>query len=120
MPSWGKVLPEPDLYDIAAYIPKLGFQGLRFKGDARRGRAVFKHACIACHGRAGTGKGVLAKLIKILMVDFTNSADMKKISDEELVNIIQEGKGDFMPGWKDTLDEGDIIDVASYVRALAR
>ena len=120
MPGWGKVLPKPDLHDIAAYIPKIGHESLRFKGDPRSGRAVFKRACVACHGKYGTGKGVLAKLIKILMLDFTNSQDMKKMTDEELLTIILEGKGDFMPSWKNELGSDEIIDVASYVRRLAR
>ena len=120
MPSWGKVLAMPDLQDIAAYALKLGENDLRFKGDSRHGRVVYKHACVACHGRFGKGQGVLAKLIKILMIDFTNSEDMAQFSDEELIDIVRHGKGDYMPSWKRELDDRDIIDVASYVRGLAR
>ena len=120
MPRWRKVLPEPDLYDIAAYIPKLGHSSLRYRGDTRRGRVVYKHACAACHGHDGTGRGVLAKLIKVLMLDFTESEDMVDMSDEEVVKIIRVGKGDYMPSWQGVLNDNDIIDVASYVRRLAR
>jgi len=120
MPSWGKVLPKTDLYDIAAYISKLTQEDLRFRGDTRRGRALFKGACVACHGQLGTGKGILAQLINLHIIDFTHSGKMKKISDEVLINTIREGKGAFMPSWKDTFGEKEIIDVASYVRTLAR
>jgi mono/diheme cytochrome c family protein len=120
MPTCGKVLPKTDLYDIAAYLSKLTQEELRFRGDTRRGRAIFKAACVACHGQFGTGKGILAQLINFPMIDFTNSKKMEKISDEVLINTIRDGKGAFMASWKDTFDEKEIIDVAAYVRLLAR
>jgi mono/diheme cytochrome c family protein len=54
------------------------------------------------------------------MMDFTESENMKKISDEDLLNIIREGEGDYMPSWKVILSDNEISDVASYVRLLAR
>ncbi|MHC4294812.1 MAG: c-type cytochrome [Planctomycetota bacterium] len=120
MPNWGAVLSREELLDIAAYIPEINSKDLRFKGDTRRGRAIFKRACVACHGQIGTGKGLLAHLIQIPMMDFTESENMKKISDEDLLNIIREGEGDYMPSWKVILSDNEISDVASYVRLLAR
>jgi len=120
MPSWGEALPETDLRDIAAYIPKLTRQDLRFAGDTHRGRAIYKSSCAACHGQFGTGRGILAKLMKVFMVDFTNPEDMQEISDEELIDIIRKGKGDYMPSWEETFDHRETSDVASYVRMLAR
>ena len=120
MPNWSQVLPEQELYDLAAYIPNLGREDLRFKGDTRRGRALFKHACVACHGQFGEGRGTLANLIDIPMVDFTSAAKMAGISDTELISSIRAGKGAFMPSWKHALGDNDIINVAAYVRTLAR
>jgi mono/diheme cytochrome c family protein len=54
------------------------------------------------------------------MTDFTESERMKNIDDEELINIIREGKGPYMAPWKETLTDKEIVDVASYVRMLAR
>lgn len=120
MPNWGAMLSRSELLDIAAYIPKIAEKDLRFTGDTRRGRVIFKRACVACHGQMGTGKGLLAHLIQIPMMDFTESENMKKISDEDLLKIIREGEGDYMPSWKGILGENEIADVASYVRMLAR
>ena len=120
MARWGEALPRTDLRDIAAYIPELTREDLRLARDIRRGRAIYRTSCAACHGQSGTGRGVLAKLIKILMMDFTNAEDMREISDEELVHIIRKGKGDYMPSWEETYDYREINDVASYVRMLAR
>jgi cbb3-type cytochrome c oxidase subunit III len=120
MPSWGIALSQTELLNIAAYISEITRTDLRFKGDTRRGRVIFKSACVACHGKDGTGRGVLAHLIQIAMIDFTRSENMKDMSDEELVNLIREGKGDYMPSWKGTLSDDEITDVASYIRLLAR
>ena len=120
MPSWGMALSEAELLDIAVYISEITRKDLRFKGDTRRGRVIFKRACVACHGKDGTGRGILAHLIQIAMTNFTMSENMKGMSDEELVSLISEGKGDYMPSWKGTLSDDEITDVAAYVRLLAR
>jgi cbb3-type cytochrome c oxidase subunit III len=120
MPNWGMVLSDEDLLDIAAYVSHMTEKDLRFTGDTRRGRIIFKTACVSCHGKAGRGKGVLAYLFRIPMTDFTESEKMKNIDDGELINIIREGKGPYMAPWKETLTDEEITDVASYVRMLAR
>ena len=54
------------------------------------------------------------------MVDFTQAGKMVALSDEELLGTIREGKGAFMPSWKESLVESEIVDVAAHVRALGR
>ena len=118
MPTWGTVLPKTDLRDIGAYITKLDEKKLSYIGDTRRGRAIYKSACIACHGEYGKGDGILAYLIDIPMIDHTNADSMEAINDEELVYSIRVGKGHYMASWKGTLDDSEIADVAAYVRLL--
>lgn len=120
MPNWSLVLSNSDLLDLAAYISRITEEDLAFRGDTRRGRAIFKRACVACHGKVGAGEGLLAGLLRISMVDFTESENMQEISDEDLVNVIQDGRGDYMPSWKGILSDGEIADVAAYVRMLGR
>lgn len=120
MPNWGKVLPKTDLLDIAAYIPHLTQKDLRFRGDTRRGRVIFKITCASCHGQFGTGRGPLADLMNIPMIDFTISKDMEKMSDEKLIDITRDGKGEYMPSWKGTLNDDEITDVVAYIRMLSR
>ena len=120
MPNWGTVLPKTDLRDIAAYIAKLGREDFTYKGDSRRGRAIFKGACVACHGQFGRGKGILADLINIPMADFTDSEKMAQLSEEDIINAIKNGKGTFMASWENVLVDAEIIDVAVYIRSLTR
>jgi len=118
MPMWGSVLPVSDLMDIAAYLAVLGRGDLRYRGDTRRGRALFRGMCIACHGRFGSGNGILANVIGVPMVDFASSGSLSALSDEQLVATIRNGRGEFMPPWRDLFDESEILDVAAYVRTL--
>jgi cytochrome c oxidase cbb3-type subunit 3 len=120
MPNWGLVLPQEDVKHIAAYILTLTRKDLKFRGITRRGRIIYKNACIACHGKSGRGDGLLAQLIQIEMVDFSHSQSMQSLSDGKLVKIIKEGRGDFMPSWVGTLNDDEIVDVAAYVRLLGR
>jgi cytochrome c oxidase cbb3-type subunit 3 len=118
MPMWGSVLPEDELIHIAAYVGVLADGDLRYRGDTRRGRALFRGMCIACHGRFGAGNGVLAQVIGVPMVDFTSAGSVSALSDEQIIATIRDGRGEFMPPWKDLLDDNEIVDVAWYVRTL--
>jgi mono/diheme cytochrome c family protein len=66
-------------------------------------------------GRAGAGMPNWGAVLY-----FTKSENMKKMTDEDLLKIIREGEGDYMPSWKGSLSDNEIADVASYVRMLAR
>lgn len=121
MPNWGLVLPQDDVKHIAAYITTLTQKDLKFRGNTRRGRIIFKNACVACHGKNGRGNGILAQLMQIEMVDFSQPNGMRKLrNDQHLLKAIRVGKGDFMPSWVGTLSDDEIIDVASYIRLLAK
>ena len=121
MPNWGLVLPQGDVKHIAAYITTLTQKDLKFRGNTRRGRIIYKNGCVACHGKNGRGDGILAQLIQIKMVDFSQPDGMRKLrKDRNLLKAIREGKGDFMPSWVGTLSDDEIIDVAAYIRLLAK
>lgn len=105
---------------MAAYVSKLTQKDLKFRGNIRHGRVIYKSACAACHGQKGKGMGILARLIEISMLDFTKSEDIKQISDEKLIQIVCEGQGDYMPSWKGILNDNEITDVAAFVQSLGR
>ena len=120
MPNWGVALPKEELIDVAAYVLRLTRKDLKLIGDTRRGRVIYKGACASCHGRFGKGDGLLAQLIRVEMGDFTKRTDMEGVTDEKLVKVISEGKGEFMPAWAGTLSNDEVYDVAAYVRLMAK
>ena len=77
---------------------------------------TFKTKCAMCHGADGSGNTPLGKNFNI--PDMRSAAVQKK-SDSELSAIITNGKPP-MPGFGKTLSAGDIQDLVSYLRSIAR
>jgi len=117
MPKWEKVIPERNLIEVAAYVLALTQTDLRMRGDARRGREIFRQSCVACHGPRGEGNGVLAQMLSVKMINYQTKS-IAEMSDKEIIKVITGGKGEFMPPWSGTLSSEEIKDVAAYIRSL--
>ena len=76
------------------------------------GEATYKAKCLACHGAAGVPNPGIAKAMGVKA--FTD-ADVKKMTEAEMVKATEEGKGK-MPAFKGKLSDGDIKDVVAYLR----
>jgi putative membrane protein len=81
-------------------------------GDAKRGEAVYRSACISCHQADGRGaEGRLA-------ADFTTDRARLAKSDDALVASILNGvPGTAMVPFAGRLSESDARDVVAYLRA---
>jgi cytochrome c6 len=75
---------------------------------------LYKSKCAACHGADGTGSAMGKKLG---VHDFT-SADVQKLSDAELTDIITNGKNK-MPKYG-SLTAEDIKGLVAYIRTLKK
>jgi cytochrome c6 len=75
--------------------------------------AMFKSKCSACHGTDGSGD---TEVGKAMGVPDLHSADVQKLSDAELTDIIKDGKGTQMPAFKDKLTDDQIKQLVSYIR----
>ena len=117
MPKWENVIPEGNMRALAEYVLSLTQTDVRLRGDERMGREIFRLSCVSCHGPQGDGGGVLAKLLKVKMINYKEKP-LTSIPDDELIKIITKGKGEFMPGWEGTLTSEEVKDVAAYVRSL--
>ncbi len=101
-------------------------------GDATKGKEIFEGRavpaanCTLCHGVAGKGDGIAgAALPPPKPRDFTNKAEMDKITNAEILKAIPEGgaaigKSIFMTPWKGILTDEQIKDVAAYIRTFAK
>mgnify|MGYP005607603613 CR=1 FL=1 len=89
-------------------------------GDAAKGKSIYQAKCVTCHGAQGKGDGPIGKQLKPPAGDFT-SAESKKKSDAELLDVIQNGKPKTaMVAWKSQLSEAEIQDVLAYVLTLRK
>lgn len=77
---------------------------------------LYKAKCAACHGADGKGETAMGK--KFGLKDLA-SADVQKMSDDELTTIIADGK-DKMPSYKKSLKPEQIKDMVGYIRSLAK
>jgi len=77
--------------------------------------ATFKAKCAMCHGADGKGSAVGQKMG---VHDFT-SADVQKMSDAEIAEVITKGKNK-MPSYAGKLQESDIKGLVAYIRQLGK
>ena len=89
-------------------------------GDVLKGKALFQGKCVFCHGPEGKGDGRMGKILNPPAADFTSAASKKK-SEEELRNIIEDGKPNTsMVAWKGSLSDAEIQDLLAYVLTLRK
>jgi cytochrome c6 len=82
--------------------------------NAQDASALFKSKCAACHGADGTGSAMGTKMGAH---DFT-SAEVQKMSDAELGEIISNGKNK-MPKYA-SLKPEEIKSLVAYIRTLKK
>lgn len=78
--------------------------------------ATYKQKCVACHGADGKGDTPTGKALGLRSFA---SAETTKMSDEELANIIEKGKGK-MPKYGSSLKPDEIKAIVAYIRALGK
>ena len=103
MPRWGAVLSDPDINAIVAYLSFLSRSNESLPGDPHMGAGIYANSCSACHGVHGRGDGVMANILPMKPADHTKAGAVGEMSNQELIMTISEGRGGYMPGWKNLL-----------------
>jgi cytochrome c oxidase cbb3-type subunit 3 len=95
-------------------------------GSAAEVEQVFKFYCAQCHGLEGDGKGPnVTKDFPVSPRNFTSAAEMNKLSDADVRNVILDGgpalsKSPMMPPWSKTLSAEDVDALIKYLRKLCQ
>jgi len=82
------------------------------------GAKIYAEKCTVCHGPGGKGDGPGGAALNPKPRDHTNGAYMNSRTDEQLLEVIHNGKG-AMPAWKSILTDDQIKAVLKHVRSLA-
>jgi mono/diheme cytochrome c family protein len=90
------------------------FLSIPLSAHAQDASALYKAKCASCHGADGTGSAMGKKMGAH---DFT-TADVQKISDAELADIITNGK-DKMPKYG-SLKAEEVKGLVAYIRTLKK
>ena len=80
------------------------------------GAEIFKTHCEVCHGANGIPNPTMAHLLGVPSV---TSPQMKKLTQQEMVTTVTNGKGK-MPAWKGKLTDAQINAVVAYLRTLTK
>jgi mono/diheme cytochrome c family protein len=83
------------------------------------GKKKYSQDCAMCHGKEGAGDGDLAEDMHLKLVDLRDAAALKDLSDGDIYNIINNGKGKMM-GEEGRLKPDEIWDVINFVRSLTK
>ena len=86
-------------------------------GDAD-GKTVYDANCKKCHGATGTPVAPMKKKYEKLAA--FDAAFFAKRSDDSVVAILTNGKGDNMKSFKDKLKPDEMAAVAKYIRGFAK
>ncbi len=120
MPEWKDVLSNQEIESLIAYLRFVSASKHPLMGNPEKGRDLYARYCRACHGDEGEGDGVMTSLIDMKPMDHTNPVSMNEISNLEMVRSIKNGKGDYMPAWKDIISRDEIEALVSYIRLLGQ
>lgn len=82
------------------------------------GTQIYDSLCAACHGLYGRGDGLGARHLSVPPRDLRTLSSSTTQTDEELVQLITNGKG-AMPGVGDVLSAHDIRAVVTFLRVLS-
>ncbi len=98
--------------------------------DAKAGAAGaetnYKFYCSQCHGVDGKGDGPNAtKSQPVSPRNHTNTAEMKKLTDQDIINVIKgggaaTGKSTMMPPFGKTLSDAEVDALKGYLRKLCK
>jgi cytochrome c6 len=81
---------------------------------AQDGAATYKAKCVSCHAADGSGSAVGKKL----GAHDLRTADVQKVSDAELSDLIAKGKNK-MPAYEKSLKADQIQGLVAFIRTLA-
>ncbi|MCU7933119.1 MAG: c-type cytochrome [Candidatus Thiodiazotropha sp. (ex Codakia rugifera)] len=118
MPKWENVFSPNQIKAIIAYLRFLSTSRHTLTGDPELGFRVYQKYCSICHGKDGDGNGTMTNLIGIKPIDHTNPHKTDKLANEDLARSILDGKGRFMPAWRDILNKSEVDGLVSYIRLL--
>ncbi|MBF0368443.1 MAG: cytochrome c [Magnetococcales bacterium] len=100
--------------------------GLLTASDVRAedSEQVYQFYCAQCHGATGKGDGPnVTKDMPVTPRNFTNGAEMSKLTDDDMRNVIKDGgpavsKSPIMPPWSQTITDAETEGLVAYLRVM--
>ncbi|MGD0801586.1 MAG: cytochrome c [Terracidiphilus sp.] len=81
-------------------------------------KEIYTNDCVVCHGDNGSGKTDLAKDLGLTIEDWTDPKALADKPDQELFNIIRNGKGKMPSEDVGRAKDEEVRNIILYIRAL--
>jgi cytochrome c6 len=88
-----------------------------FSVAADTGPDLFATKCASCHAKDGSGNTAMGKNLKVRDL---GSADVQKMPDKDLKDIVSKGKPPKMPAYGGKLNDTQINDLVKFIRSLKK
>ena len=88
-----------------------------FRVPAEDGAAIFGQKCALCHGKDGKGQPQWRAKGQ---PDFTDAHFQSSVTDQQISEVIHDGKGKYMPSFKGKLSDEQITALVAQVRAFGK
>ena len=88
-----------------------------------KGKKLFVHYCVHCHGLSGDGDGFNAEYLDKEPAELSHKIFQSKKTNHQIFRVIQKGgagvrKSHLMPVFGNTLSEAEIWSLVAYIRSL--
>lgn len=100
---------------VVLFIFPVVILGLTPSADVETGKAVFMKRCKMCHGADGNGNPAMARMLGVEFKPMS-SAEVQKLDDESIQQLITKGKGKMAKVRK--INDVEIGQVIAYLRSL--
>lgn len=116
MVGWNAQLNDTEIAALADYV-RVSFVDHAADASLRRGRTLYGHYCVDCHGVTGAGVATSGAASNSPPRDLTGEAARRELTRERLVSAIAVGRqGTAMAGFAGQLSAADIEAVADYLQ----
>jgi mono/diheme cytochrome c family protein len=82
----------------------------------KEAKDIYLDKCAVCHGQDGAGKTAKGRKLKVMDVHET----VKKLTVDQMIKVVQDGKGNDMDGYGKELSKDEIKAVVEHYRSLAK
>jgi mono/diheme cytochrome c family protein len=114
----GNVIAQPKPWTVPAEYKTKKNPIANDEASNKAGMALYNKNCASCHGKAGLGDGVKARMLKDFPGDFSGAAFQNQTDGEHFYKT-KSGKGE-MPKYEGKLTDDDIWNIVNYMRTLKK
>jgi cbb3-type cytochrome c oxidase subunit III len=120
MPSWSGLFTSEQMDALIEYLRLLSTSKYDPTGNPESGIVLYQQYCQSCHGVDGSGDGIMTRLVSMEPMDHTDPVAMNRLSNDDLLDSILNGAGEYMPAWRGILSESEVEALISHIRLLAQ